>query len=171
MADKKPAISGAAIVEAIKKSGIEMVVSVPDRVTSESVLRRVASDSQLKLVRVCKEDEGLSICAAMAACDKRALMLMQCTGLLDSVNALRACGVEFSQPLVMMVGLLGHESEEDPANSPLYGVRIVPRVMTAMDVDFDVLHSAGDEARIVPAINRAYEKNAPLVLFIGRSPT
>ena len=59
-------IEGAAIVDAIKRGGIEFVVSVPDRVTSETVLRRVASDSALKLVRVCKEDEGVSICAALS---------------------------------------------------------------------------------------------------------
>ena len=82
-------IRGAAIIDAIKRSGVEFVVSVPDRVTSETVLRGVAGDPALKLVRVCKEDEGVSICAALSFCDKRALLLMQNTGLLDSINALR----------------------------------------------------------------------------------
>jgi sulfopyruvate decarboxylase TPP-binding subunit len=161
------ALSGAAIVEALKHCGIEFVVSVPDRVTSESVLRRVAADPALKLVR---EDEGVSICAALSVCDKRALLLMQCTGLLDSVNALRAIAVEYQQPVVMMVGLLGHESDMPPAESPKYGVSVVPRVLDAMNIAYEVLHSAGHEKRIAPAIERAYANNAPLVLLIGRSP-
>ena len=164
------AISGAAIVDAIKHSGIGFVVSVPDRVTSETVLRRVASDAALKLVRVCKEDEGVSICAALSFCDKRALLLMQNTGLLDSVNALRGIAVEYKLPVVMMVGLLSHESAAPPVQSKNYGVRIVTPILDAMGIAYEFLHSAGDEQRITPAIERAYTDSTPLALLIGRSP-
>jgi len=163
-------IEGAAIVEAIKESGVEFVVSVPDLVTSETVLRRVASDSALKLVRVCKEDEGVSICAALSFCDQRALLLMQNTGLLDSMNALRGIAVEYQLPVVMMVGLLLHESAAPPAQSHSYGARIVTPILDAMGIAYEYLHSAGDEQRIAPAIERAYANSTPLVLLIGRSP-
>lgn len=164
------AIAGAAIIEAIKRSGVEFVVSVPDRVTSETVLRRAASDTALKLVRVCKEDEGVSICAALSFCDKRALLLMQNTGLLDSINALRGIAVEYRLPVVMMVGLLSHESAEPPTQSRSYGVRIVTPILDAMGIAYEFLHSAGDEQRIAPAIDRAYANSSPLVILIGRSP-
>lgn len=164
------ALAGAAIVDAIKRSGVEFVVSVPDRVTSETVLRRVAADSALKLVRVCKEDEGVSICAALSFCDKRALLLMQNTGLLDSVNALRGIAVEYQLPVVMMVGLLSHESAVPPTQSRSYGARIVTPILDAMGIAYEFLHSAGDEQRIAPAIERAYANSTPLVLLVGRSP-
>jgi sulfopyruvate decarboxylase subunit alpha len=163
-------IEGAAIVEAIKRAGVEFVVSVPDRVTSETVLRPIAADPGLRLVRVCKEDEGVSICAALSFCDKRALLLMQQTGLLDSLNALRGIGVEYSLPVVMMVGLLGHESDSRPASSAKYGVRIIEPVLDAMGVAHEFLHAAGDETRITAAIDRAYASGAPLALLIGRTP-
>ncbi|MBI4192820.1 MAG: decarboxylase [Betaproteobacteria bacterium] len=163
-------VEGAAIVDAIKRSGVEFVVSVPDRVTSETVLRQVASDSALRLVRVCKEDEGVSICAALSFCDKRAILLMQHTGLLDSVNALRGIAVEYRLPVVMMVGLLGHESDAVPAQSRSYGVRIVAPILDAMGIAYEFLHRAGDEQRIAPAVERAYANSTPLALLIGRSP-
>lgn len=165
-----PAISGAAIIDAFKRSAVEFVVSVPDRVTSETVLRGVASDARLRLVRVCKEDEGVSICAALSFCDKRALLLMQNTGLLDSINALRGIAVEYRLPVVMMVGLLSHESAAPPAQSSSYGARIVTPILDAMGIAHEFLHSAGDEKRIAPAIERAYATSTPLVLLIGRSP-
>ncbi len=163
-------VEGAAIVEAIKRSGVEFVISVPDRVTSETVLRRVASDSALRLVRVCKEDEGVSICAALSFCGKRAVLLMQNTGLLDSVNALRGIAVEYRLPVVMMVGLLAHESDAPPVQSRSYGVRIVTPILDAMGIEHEFLHGAGDEQRIAPAIERAYVNSPPLVLLVGRSP-
>ena len=163
-------LSGAAIIEAYKQCGLEYIVSVPDRVTSNSVLRRLPDDPVLKLVRICKEDEGVSICAALSVCGKRSLLLMQCTGLLDSANALRAIAYEYQQPIVMMVGLLTHESSQDPAESSNYGVSVIPRVLDAMKIEYETLHSAGDEARIAPAIERAYRNSTPLALLIGRSP-
>ncbi len=164
------AISGKGIIEAFKRSAVEFIVSVPDRVTSETVLRGVASDATLKLVRVCKEDEGVSICAALSFCDKRALLLMQNTGLLDSINALRGIAVEYQLPVVMMVGLLAHESAAPPAQSKSYGARIVTPILDAMGIAHEYLHSAGDEQRIAPAIERAYANSTPLVLLVGRSP-
>ena len=163
-------LDGAALVDAIKRSGIEFVVSVPDRVTSESVLRRVAVDPALKLVRVCKEDEGVSVCAAMSFCDKRALLLIQSTGFLDSINSLRGIGVEYRLPVVMMIGLIGHESVAHPAQAKKYGVRIVPSILDAMGISYEYLHSAGDEKRVVPAIERAYSESMPLALLVGRTP-
>jgi sulfopyruvate decarboxylase subunit beta len=175
MKEEKPSVGasldGAAIVDAIKRSRVEFVVSVPDRVTSESVLRRIASDSALRLVRVCKEDEGVSICAALSVCDKRALLLIQNTGLLDSMNALQQIIMQYQRPIVMMVGLLGHESDAAPAQSTKNSVRVVTPILDAMGIEHDFLHRAGDEQRIAPAIERAYASSRPIALLIGRSPT
>ena len=100
-------LRGAAIVEAIKQSGVEFVVALPDIVTCETVLWPINRDPDLKLITVCKEDEGVSICAGLSYCDKRALLLMQHTGLLDSINAVRVMAAEYQLPICMMVGQIG----------------------------------------------------------------
>ena len=76
-------IRGADIIAAIKASGTEFIVALPDIVTSEHVLWPIARDPSLRLIRVCKEDEGVSICAGLAYAGKPSLLLMQQTGLLD----------------------------------------------------------------------------------------
>jgi sulfopyruvate decarboxylase TPP-binding subunit len=163
-------LRGAAMIDAIKQSGIEFVISVPDIVTSEGLLRPLASDKQLKLIRVCKEDEGVSICAALAVCDRRALLLIQNTGLFDSVNALRAIGVEYRQPICMMVGLQGKEPDLVPAQSAKYSVRIVEPMLDVMGIEHHLLHSSADIPKIRPAIDKAYADSFPVVMLVGRSP-
>src|SRR5438105_382899 len=81
--------SGRAIIDAIKEARVEFILSVPDIVTSEGVLRPITRDPQLRLVRVAKEDECIGIASGLHYCGKRALSLIQYTGLLDSLNALR----------------------------------------------------------------------------------
>ncbi len=116
-------VRGADIIAALKEAGVGHVAALPDITTSAGLLWPLSEDSDLRLIRLCKEDEGVSICAGLAFCDQRAVLLMQQTGFLDSINSIRAIGVEYSQPLCMLIGLLGKEPDKAPRDSARYGVR------------------------------------------------
>ena len=73
-------ITGASIIQAFKDADIRTVVALPDIVTCETVLWPISSDSSFQFVPVCKEDEGVSICAGLSYCEHRAVLLMQHTG-------------------------------------------------------------------------------------------
>src|SRR5437868_6748034 len=91
-------LTGRNIIREIVASGVEFVVSVPDITTSEGLLRQFASMTAPRLIRVCKEDEGIGICAGLAYTGKRSLLLIQQTGMLDSINAIRGVAVEYALP-------------------------------------------------------------------------
>jgi len=163
-------LSGAAIIREIKASRIDFIVSVPDITTSEGLLRPLAREASPRLIRVCKEDEGVGICAGLSYCDKRALLLIQQTGMLDSINALRGVAVEYSLPICMMVGLLEKEPGVAPRQSKRYGVRIVEPILEAMGIAYHEIEAAADIAKIRPAVDEAYTRSRPVALLIGRRP-
>jgi len=163
-------LQGSSIIAAIKASGIEFVVSVPDITTSEGLLRPIARDPMLRLVRICKEDEGVAICTGLAFCDRRALLLIQNTGLIDSLNAIRAVACDYQQPVCMMVGLQGKEPDRKPQDSAQFGVRIVEPILDVMGITHHLLETEADVATIRPAIDEAYARSRPVVLLIGRRP-
>ena len=163
-------LSGANIIQQIKAGGIEFVISVPDITTAEGLLAPLAEMANPRLVRVCKEDEGVGICAGLAHTGKRALLLIQQTGLLDSINAIRGVAVEYSLPVCMMVGLLEKEPDVRPRESKRYGVRIVEPILDAMGIDYHEIEDEADVAKIKPAIDAAYAQSKPVVLLIGRRP-
>jgi len=165
------ALNGGGIIAAIKSSGIEYVLSVPDIVTSSGLLRPIAQDPELRLIRVCKEDECIGIASGLSYCDKRALILIQHTGFLDSLNAIRGIAVEYKQPICMMVGLLQHDPELAPRASPRYGVRIVEPILDDMGIPHHLIGVDADVAKIQPAIDKAYAESAPVAFLVGRSPT
>jgi len=45
-------LKGSSIIAAIKASGVEFILSVPDIVTSGGLLRPISRDSAFKLIRV-----------------------------------------------------------------------------------------------------------------------
>jgi sulfopyruvate decarboxylase subunit alpha len=163
-------LSGESIIREIKASGIEFVISVPDITTSEGLLRPLAKLTEPRLIRICKEDEGVAICAGLAFTGKRGLLLIQQTGLLDSINAIRGNAVEYSLPICMMVGLLQKEVGVPPRQSKSYGVRIVEPILDAMGIVYHNIEEDPDVAKIRPAIDKAFADSKPVVLLIGQSP-
>jgi sulfopyruvate decarboxylase TPP-binding subunit len=163
-------LSGQSIIREIKASGIQFVISVPDITTSEGLLRPLAKFSDPRFIRVCKEDEGIGICAGLSFTGKRGLLLIQQTGLLDSINAIRGNAVEYNLPICMMVGLLQKEVGVPPRQSKSYGVRIVEPILDAMGIVYQNIEEDPDVAKIRPAIDKAFADSKPVVLLIGQSP-
>jgi len=163
-------LSGAAIIQAVKDAGVEYVLSVPDLHTAKGLLAPIAADKNLKLIRVCKEDETLGIAAGLSYGDKRALILVQYTGFLYAMNAIRAIACEHNMPMVMMIGLLSKEVGVAPTQSKRFGLRIVEPILDVMGIERHYIDLDADIPLIAPAIRRAYEQSHPVAFLIGRRP-
>ncbi|MDE0794332.1 MAG: decarboxylase [Alphaproteobacteria bacterium] len=159
---------GADIIDALKEAGVFHVAALPDITTSAGLLWPLSKDTDFTFIRLSKEDEGVSICAALGYCEKRAVLLMQQTGLMDSLNNIRAVGCEYGQPVCMIVGLLGKEPDKAPTESASIGVRIIEPILDAMGIDRILIEGPEDVAKLPPAIDRAYATSRPMVALIGR---
>ncbi len=161
-------LDGGAIIRAMREAALDTVVALPDITTSAGLLWPLSRQSDINLVRICKEDEGVSICAALALCRKRSALLMQQTGLFDSLNAVRGIAVEYKLPVCMLVGLLGKEPGVPAPQNKKYSVRVVQPVLDAMEVPTLCIEENSDIAKIAPAVDRAYADSRPLVVLFGR---
>ncbi len=162
-------LSGERVIATLTQSRVGVVAAVPDITTSAGLLWPLSRREDIRLIRLCKEDEGVSICAALAYCGKRAVLLMQQTGLFDSLNAVETIGVVHRLPVVMLVGLLGKEAGRPPRQSTKHSVRVVEPVLRAIEVDYVCIEDNADIDLIGPAIDRAYELSRPVVILFGRS--
>ena len=154
------------IVHQLKQAGVEFVINVPDRMTA-AIVNRAAQEPSMKIIRVCKEDEGVSICGALSFGDKRAVLITQHTGLLDSVNSVRAVASELRRPLVIIVGLHLKEPGVKPTESTHFAVRISEPVLDILAVPHFLVERRGDEATIAALIEEAYTVQKPLAILVG----
>jgi len=65
--------SGRDLISALKRAGVHHIAALPDITTSAGLLWPLSEDPGMTLIRISKEDEGVSICAALSYCDKRAV--------------------------------------------------------------------------------------------------
>jgi len=163
-------LSGRKIIEAIKEAGVRHIAALPDKTTSHGLLFPIASDPGFHLIRMCKEDEGVAVCVGLAFCKKRSLLMIQSTGMLYSINALRGMAVEYQQPVCMIVGLLAKEPGVRPTDSAKYGVRIVEPILDAMGIAHRLIETDNDIPKIKETIDQAYAHSRPAALLVGQSP-
>ncbi len=163
-------LTAESIKREIKRAGVHFVVALPDRVTSHHLLKGMMADPDFRVVQVCKEDEGVSICSGLYAAGKSSVLMMQYTGLLDSVNSLRGIAVEGKFPVCMIVGLLGKEPDVAPTASKKFGVKIIEPILDTLGIEHHLVETDTDTGKIAPAIEKAYKNSFPTAILIGREP-
>lgn len=163
-------LTAAAIKNQFKRAGIHFVVALPDRVTSHYLLKGLIADPEYKVVQVCKEDEGVSICSGLYAAGHKSVLMMQYTGFLDSINAIRGIAVEGEFPVCIVVGLLGKEPDVAPAQSKKYGVKIIEPICDVMGIEHCLIERDADTPKISSAIEKSYGGPSPSAILIGREP-
>jgi sulfopyruvate decarboxylase subunit alpha len=160
-------LRGTAVISEIKKGGVEYVLSVPDLHTSRGLLYPIATDPDFKLLRVCKEDECLGIAAGLTYGNIRSLMLVQYTGFLYAMNAIRGVAIEQKLPICMMIGLLGKEPGVQPSASRRLGVRIIEPILDVLGIPHTCIETDADTPRISAAIDEAWRTSRPTAILIG----
>jgi sulfopyruvate decarboxylase TPP-binding subunit len=163
-------LSADAIKSQFKRAGIRFVVALPDRVTSHYLLKGILADQDFHVVQVCKEDEGISICSGMYAAGHKSVFMMQYTGFLDSINAIRGVAVEGHFPVCMVVGLLGKEPDVAPTQSKKYGVKIIEPILDVMGITHHLIERDADANQIGPVIDKSFATSSPSAILIGREP-
>ena len=106
MDSQEAKISAAAILTGLKKAGINFIATLPDEKMLE-LIRAVEKDTDIKHVPLCREEEGIGICAGAYLAGKRTAIIMQNAGFLNSCNALTTTSLQFQIPILMLIYYAG----------------------------------------------------------------
>jgi sulfopyruvate decarboxylase subunit alpha len=98
--------AAAAILAGLKKAGIDFVATMPDEKMLE-LIRAVERDTELKHVPLCREEEGIGICAGAYLAGRKTAIIMQNAGFLNSCNALTTTSLQFQIPILMLIYYAG----------------------------------------------------------------
>jgi sulfopyruvate decarboxylase subunit alpha len=98
--------NAALIVGGLKSAGIKLVATLPDEKMVE-VIRAVDQDRELKHVPLCREEEGIGICAGAYLAGTKTALIMQNAGFLNSCNALTTTSLQFQIPTLLLIYYAG----------------------------------------------------------------
>lgn len=139
--------SSEAVYNAIKEAEIDFVVSLPC-VNLGKVMEMVDCDSDIIHVPVTREEEGFGICAGAYFGGKKPAMLMQNSGLGNSVNVLASLYELYKIPILIVMSHRGTEGEFMGAQVPMG--KATPSVLDALNIAYFNPKTPEEALEIIP---------------------
>jgi sulfopyruvate decarboxylase subunit alpha len=162
--EKSDASPTEAVFEGIMNAGIDFIVSVPCANLKE-LIPMVDDDPSIVHMAVTREEEGVGICAGAYMGGKKTAMLMQNSGLGNSINALSSLDLLYGIPLVMIISHRGIEDEPICAQVPM-GEMTGPLLET-LGITYYVSSSKDDATDAVSsAWDKAVEEKRPVAVLL-----
>jgi len=166
MSNRNAATAGSRLIfEAIKKAGITVVASLPEQKLFD-LIELVDKDNALRHVTLCREEEGVAICAGTYLAGGKPAMIMQNGGLLNSVNALTSTALHLQIPILLLVyyaGDIGDRGFSTVGN-------VTEGVLQGLHIRYQVLRRQEDiEPVITGAWTLAEDSSRPVAVLLTRS--
>jgi len=131
--------SATAIVQGIKKAGIDIIASLPD-INCLDVIGALERDTEINHVPLCREEEGVGICAGARLVGKKPAIIMQNAGLLNSCNAIVTTAIQLELSILLIVYYAGDIGDRGFAR---VGTATVP-VLDALGVRHYILRNTDE---------------------------
>jgi len=120
----------------LERLGITHVVTVPDSTIGQWD-GAIAKTRGVRLVRVCREGEAWAVAAGLQLGGKRPLVMIQCTGLFESGDALRNALHDWKLPIPSVIGYRSYLKQDLlPGDTCLV---FTERILDAWSLDYRLI--------------------------------
>src|SRR6267154_4846161 len=134
------------VLNAFRDEDIRNLVFLPDTVMGR-LLALAEEDPFFRLVGVHREEEAVGVLTGLYLGGQRGAMLIQSSGLGNTLNALGSLAMAYHIPFPLLVSLRGELGEFNPAQ--LHMGRAVPGCLDALNIRHVTLQSETDLGKIV----------------------
>jgi sulfopyruvate decarboxylase subunit alpha len=153
-----------AIVNGLKGAGINLVATLPD-VNLSDLLREVDEDRDLIHVPLCREEEGIGICAGGYLVGKKCAAIMQNGGFFNSNNAIVSTLLQYQIPVLLMIYYAGDIGDRTFSTS---GAMTEP-VLQALGIRYYVMRSSADAPELIKRAQvLAEDAKRPVALLLTK---
>jgi sulfopyruvate decarboxylase subunit alpha len=103
---KNEAAAARDMLDGLKEAGINLIASLPD-INLAQLLRFIEQDKDVIHVPLCREEEGIGICAGAYLVGKKCAAVMQNGGFFNSNNAIISTLLQYQIPLLLLIYYAG----------------------------------------------------------------
>ena len=151
------------IYEGIKDAGINFIVSVPCA-NLKKLLNLIDEDDEIKHVPVTREEEGFGICAGAYMGGMKPAILMQNSGLGNSVNVLASLMKLYKFPIIMIISHRGTFGEGVYGQIPMS--KATTKVLDSLDISYYKFENPDESREIVKkAWDLSFISEEPIALL------
>lgn len=152
-----------AVYRGLKRAGIDFAASVPC-INLQQLLHLVVDDHEIIHIPVTREEEGVGLCAGAWMGGRKPALIMQNSGLGNSINALASLDYLYDIPLLMIISHRGCEGETIAGQVPMG--KLTPKLLDAMEVPRFSPKPAGTEETVTEAWSLAASRKRPVAVLL-----
>ncbi len=154
------------IARALKKADIGLVITVPDE-WAKALIEKVHGDAKFRLVYATREEEAVGIATGAQLGGLNAAIIMQNSGLGNSINALASLSLVYRIPLLILASYRGGPGEE--FLHKMYIGLSTKDILHSLGIPcFELTSSANTIEVITGAFSQAVAWNIPVVVLMHK---
>ena len=148
----------------LKTAGINLIATLPD-VNLARLLSEIEQDSSVVHVPLCREEEGIGVCAGGYLVGKKCAALMQNGGFFNSTNAIVSTLLQYQIPLLMLIYYAGDVGDRTFSTS---GAMTEP-VLQALGIRYYVMRHTREAAELIKRAQiLAEDSRRPVALLLTK---
>ncbi len=151
---------------AIKKSGVNLILSVPC-IMLKGLLQVINEKNEILHIPVTREEEAVGIAAGAYLGGRVPAILMQNSGLGNSINAIKSLLEIYKIPVTFIMSHRGAEGEQVIAQVPMG--QATPPLLDCINLKTFFIHNLEDIQKIETAIHLCQESKQSVAILLTRS--
>ncbi|MFX0035582.1 MAG: sulfopyruvate decarboxylase subunit alpha [Candidatus Hermodarchaeota archaeon] len=155
-----------ALYEMIKNSEIDLILSLPC-ILLEGLLEVIEERNEIQHIPITREEEGVGIAAGAYLGGRTTAILMQNSGLGNSVNAIKSLLQLYEIPVIFIMSHRGTEGEKIAAQIPMG--RLTPDLLDLLKIKKFIINSNNKLEKIKTAVNHSRKSNKSVGILLKKS--
>ena len=165
-----PPVWAAGVCAGLHAAGSRHVVYVPDNPLSHVLRVLNESYADVTTTIATREEEAFGIAAGLYLGGQRPTVMLQSSGLGNSINALTSLLTPYQIPVLIVISMRGDETEWNAAQVPMG--RAVPGICDAICVPYVTVEAAERASDLVTTTGRrAFDSHMPAACLFPRRIT
>jgi sulfopyruvate decarboxylase subunit beta len=149
------------VIDILKEHGISYIASIPCDKAKDLCFMLPDNFDHTCLTR---EEDGIGVCAGLVLAGQQPAMVIQSSGLGNSLNAIISLTRTYDLPLPIIASWRGVQDEIIPAQVPFNAA--IPKILEATGIPFTVIHTHDEFGKIGDVIDDAFLHLRPHVALV-----
>jgi len=158
-------ITAAQFCSALKSHGFNFSSGVPCSILKD-VIHHLSVDPEMTYIPATREDEALGIATGAYLAGKKPIVLMQNSGLGNSINVLASLAILYKIPILMLISWRGYKGEDAPEHF-IMGTSTI-KLLEDIGIPTQIVSEETPEKAISSLIKEIEKKQIPAAMILRR---
>lgn len=149
----------------LKKKGFDFFTGVPCSILKD-VINYLSKDPDVPYIPATREDEAIGIATGAYLAGKKPVVLMQNSGLGNSIGALTSLDQLYEIPMLLLISWRGYQGKDAPEH--LIMGKATTKLLEDIGVPTMILPKDGAEETFLNAVKIMGEKSIPTAIIVRR---